>query len=153
MSIAYAGRFSGEGDLTTGTLAVCNDVDGAQHFTSELEHYRTLMAYPEEVALRLARTEVDLFLRVSPTNYLRYVATESLRHPLSGYTPPTRRFTLSTGGVGVSGALSCPRLTIEPPAGTRAAGIGTAQSSSQEFSNIEPQLLSDSIECTVQHWM
>ena len=142
---ASAGRFSGEGDLTTGNLAVSTDVDGVQHFASELEHYRAIFAFPEEVALRLARTEVELFLRVSSTNYLRYVASESLHHSVPSYTPPTRSVTcLATTG-NVTGALSCPLLTIEPPSGIAGAG----PLSSQESASIEPQLSNDSIECKI----
>ena len=146
---AFAGRFSGEGDLTTGNLAVSTDVDGVQHFANELEHYRAIFAFPEEVALRLARTEVELFLRVSSTNYLRYVACDSLRHSVPSYTPPTRSVTcLATAG-NASGALSCPLLTIEPPASSGIAGNAPFSSREQEPTNIEPQLSNDSIECKI----
>lgn len=46
-----------------------------QHW-AELEELQALLHFPEEVALRLADTENELFYQVPPIDYLRHVTLD-----------------------------------------------------------------------------
>ena len=83
------GKMYGQGDITSGTLDLRTDIENLLHYATELEHYRLLFSFPEEIALRLARTEMSLFLKVPPASYLRYATQESLK-PLGTYSPSAK---------------------------------------------------------------
>ena len=66
----------GEIDSVTRALAMRSNGEKVMLYTGELEKYRQLIHFPEEVALMLTRVELRLIQQVPPANYLRHITSD-----------------------------------------------------------------------------
>ncbi len=66
----------GDIDPATRALAMRPDSEKLMLYATELEKYRQLMHFPEEVAIMLTRVELRLIQQVPPANYLRHITCQ-----------------------------------------------------------------------------
>ena len=118
--------------------------------SEELEDLQKLLHFPEEVALRLAETEYQLFYQVPPSEYLRHVAQDL--SALSQKQSPARSSTSPGHNSNKSSSTDSSTQTEEEASWPTATVTTTVQTLINRFNEVFISLPNDTLAFLLLHF-
>lgn len=115
-SAAATGRLAGAGGHSFNLPRI--------HYRNELEMLQTMLHFPEEVAIRLAEVDDELFYSVQPVDFVRHITCSLSHNPNSSNVRPN------------DSNLSCTASSVRPPSSSVTTTRATVHDLIRRFNEV-----------------